>query len=307
MFPVPARSRRWSSIRLAAVAATIALAGTACGGQTGTNGGPSDGPDLGLIKPGVLSVAFRTDDKPASFLQDGKATGMYVDLMNEIAKRLRLTAEYVSSDFASLLPSVRNHRYDTAAFGVLVTPERADVTNFTTAVSYGEAQLISRKQQSLASVKDAAGRTVAVTRGSALIPLLQKTAPSVVIKEFPNIAASANALTVGQVDGLFTGTATTRELLAKHADFTASEKITSGKTAFPVAKDKQALLDALNKHLAAMIKDGTYTRLFYRWNPADVEIPDKLVADYPGMPTASSADAPASASASASPAPSKSS
>jgi polar amino acid transport system substrate-binding protein len=301
MSPFSARSRRWSSIRLAAVAATIALAATACGGQTGADAGSSNGPDLGLVKPGVLSVAFRTDDKPASFLQDGKATGMYVDLMNEIAMRLSLTAEYVSSDFASLLPSVRNHRYDTAAFGVLVTTEREGVTNFTTAVSYGEAQLISRKQQPLASVKDAAGKTVAVTRGSALIPLLQKTAPSVVIKEFPNIAASANALTVGQVDGLFTGTATTRELLAKHADFTASEKITSGKTAFPVAKDKQPLLDAMNKHLAAMIEDGTYTRLFYKWNPVDVVIPDKMVADYPGMPTAPSAGA------TASPAPSKSS
>ena len=289
MSPVFARSRRWSGVRLAAVAATIALAGTACSGQTGAKAGPANGADLGLVKPGVLSVAFRTDDKPASFLQDGKATGMYVDLMNEIAQRLGLTAEYTSSDFASLLPSVRNHRYDTAAFGVLVTPERAGVTSFTTAVSYGEAQLISRKQQPLAGVKDAAGKTVAVTRGSALIPLLQKTAPSVVIKEFPNIAASANALTVGQVDGLFTGTATTLDLLAKHADFTASEKITSGKTAFPVAKDKQSLLDALNKHLAGMIKDGTYTRLFYKWNPADVEIPDQMVADYPGMPTASSA------------------
>ena len=287
MFPASVRSRRWSGLRLAAVAATIALAGTACGGNAGTGAGPSDGPDLGLVQPGVLSVAFRTDDKPASFLQDGKATGMYVDLMDEIAKRLKLTTTYTSSDFASLLPSVRNHRYDTAAFGVLVTPEREEVTNFTGAVSYGEAQLISRKQTPLATVKDAAGKTIAVTRGSALIPLLQKTAPSVVIKEFPNIAASANALTVGQVDGMFTGTATTRELLAQHADFTASERITSGKTAFPVAKDKQALLDALDKQLAAMIKDGTYTRLYFKWNPADVAIPEQLVADYPGMPTAS--------------------
>jgi len=307
MSTVFARSRRWSGFRLAAVAVTIALAGTACGGQTGSTAGSSTGSDLGLVKPGVLSVAFRTDDKPASFLQDGKATGLYVELMDEIAKRLGLTTEYVSSDFASLLPSVRNHRYDTAAFGVLVTPEREGVTSFTTAVSYGEAQLISRKKQPLATVKDAAGKSVAVTRGSALIPLLQKTAPSVVIKEFPNIAASANALTVGQVDGLFTGTATTRELLAQHADFAASEKITSGKTAFPVAKDKQSLLDALNKHLAAMIKDGTYTRLFYKWNPADVAIPDEMVADYPGMPTAPSGGASSSVGATASPAPAQSS
>jgi ABC-type amino acid transport substrate-binding protein len=291
MPPASVRSRRPSSSRLAAVAVAVALAATACGGADGTDGGAGNGPDLGLIKPGVLSIAFRTDDKPASYLQDGKATGMYVDLMDEIAKRMGLKTTYVSSDFASLLPSVRNHRYDTAAFGVLVTPEREAVTNFTIAVSYGQAQLISRKQQPLASVTDAAGKTVAITRGSALIPLLQKTAPSVTIKEFPNIAASANALTAGQVDGLFSGTATVRELLAQHDDFTASEVITSGKTAFPVAKDKQKLLDAVNKNFDSMIKDGTYTRLFYKWNPADVQIPDQLIADHPGMPTAAPAGA----------------
>jgi ABC-type amino acid transport substrate-binding protein len=287
----PTPSRRWFSSRLAAVTVAVALAGTACGSTEGTQAGGQSGADLGLIKPGVLSIAFRTDDKPASFVQDGKATGMYVDLMDEIAKRMGLKTTYVSSDFASLLPSVRNHRYDTAAFGVLVTPEREAVTNFTAAVSYGEAQLISLKGQPIASVKDAGGKTVAITRGSALIPLLQKTAPSVVIKEFPNIAASANALTAGQVDGLFSGTATVRELLAQHDDFTASEIITSGKTAFPVAKDKQKLLDAVNKNLASMITDGTYTRLFYKWNPADAQIPEELVTEHPGMPTTAPAGA----------------
>ncbi|GAA1297424.1 amino acid ABC transporter [Planotetraspora silvatica] len=300
MPPASVRSRRRSSSRLAAVAIAVALAGTACGGADGTDGGAQNGADLGLVKPGVLSIAFRTDDKPASFLQDGKATGMYVDLMDEIAKRMGLKTTYVSSDFASLLPSVRNHRYDTAAFGVLVTPEREAVTNFTAAVSYGEAQLISLKQSPLATIKDSGGKTVAITRGSALIPLLQKTAPTVVIKEFPNIAASANALTAGQVDGLFSGTATVRELLAQHDDFTASEVITSGKTAFPVAKDKQKLLDAVNKNLDGMIGDGTYTRLFYKWNPADAQIPEELVTEHPGMSTTAPAGATASAAPSAS-------
>ncbi|GII55463.1 hypothetical protein Pth03_38520 [Planotetraspora thailandica] len=300
MPPASVRDRRRTSLRLATVAVAVALAGTACGGTGATDAGTQSGAGLGLIKPGILSVAFRTDDKPASFLQDGKATGMYVDLMDEIAKRMGLKATYVSSDFASLLPSVRNHRYDTAAFGVLVTPEREAVTNFTAAVSYGEAQLISLKKSPLAAIKDSGGKTVAITRGSALIPLLQKTAPTVVIKEFPNIAASANALTAGQVDGLFSGTATVRELLAQHDDFTASEVITSGKTAFPVAKDKQKLLDAVNKNLDSMIEDGTYARLFYKWNPADAQIPEELVAEHPGMPTTAPAGAASSTAPSSS-------
>ncbi|GAA4568893.1 substrate-binding periplasmic protein [Planotetraspora kaengkrachanensis] len=300
MPPASVRDRRRTSLRLATIALAVALAGSACGGADATDAATQNGADLGLIKPGTLSIAFRTDDKPASFLQDGKATGMYVDLMDEIAKRMGLKTTYVSSDFASLLPSVRNHRYDTAAFGVLVTPEREAVTNFTAAVSYGEAQLISLKGSPLATISASGGKTVAITRGSALIPLLQKTAPTVVIKEFPNIASSANALTAGQVDGLFSGTATVRELLAQHDDFTASEVITSGKTAFPVAKDKQKLLDAVNKNLDSMIEDGTYTRLFYKWNPADAQIPEELVTEHPGMPTTAPAGAAASVAPSAS-------
>jgi polar amino acid transport system substrate-binding protein len=54
--------------------------------------------------------------------------------------------------------------------------------------------------------------------------------------------------------------------------------------AFPVAKDRPALLAAMNQALAACMRDGTFTRLFVRWNPPSVPIPARLYADYPGMP-----------------------
>jgi polar amino acid transport system substrate-binding protein len=51
-----------------------------------------------------------------------------------------------------------------------------------------------------------------------------------------------------------------------------------------VAKDRPALLAAMNQALAACMRDGTFTRLFVRWNPPSVPIPARLYADYPGMP-----------------------
>jgi polar amino acid transport system substrate-binding protein len=32
------------------------------------------------------------------------------------------------------------------------------------------------------------------------------------------------------------------------------------------------------------MQNGTYTRLFAKWNPPSVEIPDDLFKEYPGMP-----------------------
>jgi len=239
---------------------------------------------LEINTPGVLRVAYRTDDKPVSFLQDGKPTGFMVELMNTVASRMGLKLTYVSTTFAAMLPAVRNHQYDTAAFGVLVTPQREAVVNFTTPVGYGQAQLVSRKNAPLAMLKDAAGKTVAVTTGSALIPLLQKTAPQVSIKEFPNVASSTNALVAGQVDGLFTGNATAQRIAVQHPELTATETIESDANAIPIAKDRPELLAAMDKALAAAMADGTYGRLFIKWNPPGTRIPERMFVDYPGMP-----------------------
>jgi polar amino acid transport system substrate-binding protein len=239
---------------------------------------------LDTLSPGVLRVAYRADDKPISFLQDGKPAGLLVDLMNAVGQRLGLKVEFVSTSFAAMLPSVRNHQYDSAAFGVLVTPAREKVVNFTTAISYGQARLVSRKDAALSEVQSASGKTVAVTIGSALIPLLKRIAPNVVIREFPNISASVNALLAGQVQGLFTGEAAAAHLIAQHEELTSSQSVESAMTAFPVAKDRPELLAAMNKALAEVMRDGTYTRLFVKWNPPSVPIPARMYEDYPGMP-----------------------
>jgi polar amino acid transport system substrate-binding protein len=254
-----------------------ALSLAACGGATGTTN------TLGTKTAGQITFAFRSDDKPQSFVQGDKPTGFMIELTEAMAAKMGLTPHYVSTDFNSMLPDVHNHTYDSAAFEVLVTPARQQVDDFTTPVTYSQAQLVSRKNAPVSSVQAAGGKSIAVTRGSELIPILQRQAPGVTVKEFPNIAASANALTAGQVDGLFTGVATTAQLLAQHPTFTATQEINTGAAALPVARDRSPLKQALDTALAAVIADGTYTTLFDKWNPAGLLIPSDMLKAYPGM------------------------
>ncbi|HJP77301.1 MAG TPA: transporter substrate-binding domain-containing protein [Pseudonocardiaceae bacterium] len=271
-------TRRRFGVATIAIAAAFSLA--ACGGATSSS---SANNQLGTKVAGQITFAFRSDDKPASFVQDGKPTGFLVELAQAMAAKMGVTANFVATDFDSMLPNVRNHKYDSAAFDVLITPARKQVVDFTTAVNYSEARLISRKSAPVSSIQAAGTKTVAVTTGSSLIPILQKQATGVTVKEFPNIAASANALEAGQVDGLFTGVATTAQLLTAHPDFTATQEINTGESAFPVAPDKQALLKSMNSALAAVIADGTYTKLFAKWNPPNLLIPQGMLTAYPGL------------------------
>ncbi|MDR3521258.1 MAG: ABC transporter substrate-binding protein [Acidocella sp.] len=260
---------------------------SACAGLTlwlGLSPSPAAASGMTLVTPGQLTVAYRTDDKPVSFIQDGVPSGLYVDFENAIGARLHLKVTFISTSFAAMLPAVRNHQYDTAAFGVLVTPERQAVVDFTTPVGYSQAELISLKTAPIAKVNGAEGKTIAVTVGSALIPVLKQIAPGVTVKTFPNIASSANALLAGQVDGLFTGQETTAQLLAKHPEFATSQTVTSGEIAFPVAKDNPQLLKAVNGAIAGIMKDGTFTKIFAKWSDPSMTLPDQLYQDYPGMP-----------------------
>lgn len=240
--------------------------------------------DFKLVQPGQLTVAYRTDDKPVSFIENGEPSGFMVEFERAIGKELGVEVVFVSTNFESMVPAVRNEQYDTAAFGVLVTPERREAVDFTTPVGYGEARLVTLEKAPIEKVESAGGKTVAITRGSALIPLLKKIAPDVTVREFPNIAASLNALKAGQVDGLFTGLATADRLVKQHPDLAASQKVVSGVDGFPVAKTRPNLLAAMNAAIAKLMKDGTYTKIFVKWNPPSVEIADKLFKDYPGMP-----------------------
>ena len=61
-----------------------------------------------------------------------------------------------------------------------------------------------------------------------------------------------------------------------------TESVSSGVNAFPVAKDHPNLLAALNKALASIMLDGTFTTLFHKWYPGE-EIPPQLLKDYPGL------------------------
>lgn len=239
---------------------------------------------LKTVRPGQLTIAYRTDDKPVSFIKDGKPTGFLVELNNAVARKLGLKVVYIATNFASMVPGVRNGVYDTAAFDMLESEARAKIVDFTVPVGYNQARLVTLKTAKIEKVEDAGGKTIAITRGSALIPKLEKIAPKVSVREFPNIAASLNALLAHQVDGLFTGLSTANGLVTKHAQLAASQMVTTGKAGFPIAKDNGALKAAYDKALTGLMTDGTFTRLWEKWHPASVRIPEDLYKVYPGMP-----------------------
>lgn len=262
---------------------------TACGGSdstsassNSTNSGAATG-DLGLKDPGTITFGI-TNDPPISFVENGEPTGLYVDLTKAMASNMGLKTKYVTIPIANIVPNVQNHVIDSAAFSLVVTPDRTAAVSFTTDVTDEAIAMLYRKGQ-VVDPNNLSGRTLGALVGSVYTG--QGYFPSdVTVKTYPNKAAVYSALSIGAVDGVPTspGAATTAQTDYKGALEISRTLIRPNVEAMPVAKDRPALLAALNSALKKVMTDGTYATLYKKWNFAgEFGISTRLLAIYPGL------------------------
>ncbi|MET1231845.1 MAG: transporter substrate-binding domain-containing protein, partial [Candidatus Limnocylindrales bacterium] len=153
------------SRRIAVVISTFMLALAACGGGAGTSGSPSAGasggspsaaasggspsagsPDdmLARIKSnGVIRVATDANYAPQSFLKpDGTGEGFDIDVANEIAKRLGVTAEFQYPQWAVIEGGNWADRFDISVGSMTVTETRKnEIFDMTQPYYYTPAQM----------------------------------------------------------------------------------------------------------------------------------------------------------------------
>lgn len=259
--------------------ATALVAGISFSSASFAQGAPVD-----TVVQGQLTVLYNPASPPTSFNKDGKATGMAVEIVEEIARRLNLKTEFrAHSDLAGVLPAVSNRQYDLAAIGLMRTPEREAVVDFSNSWYYGWFPLIIEKSSGLKGYKDLSGKVVGVNKGSIQERYMSENHPDIQLMAFPNDTAAVAALNAGKVNGVLTGSALLEETLKRFPNLdVAARTPTPYPNAFPVRKGNETLRKALDDTMSAMVKDGTYVKIFDKWHAGDA-LPEPMYSDYPGL------------------------
>ncbi len=115
---------------LSVMALTLALSFAACGG--GDDGGGDD--LLGSIEEkGVLTVSTDPAYPPQSELnkETGEYEGFDIDVATEIAKRMDVDIAWQAPAWETIISGSWNGRWDISVGSMTITPERAEVLNFT--------------------------------------------------------------------------------------------------------------------------------------------------------------------------------
>lgn len=255
-------SRRRLIAHLPAVAVAIGLALPAMA---------VDNP-YGLINPAEISVGTMGDAKPYTFTTaDGSFTGFDIELFLDVARRMGFSKEQViftGQDFAALMPSVANERFDVAVAAIGTTEKRKQTVDFSDGYLAGYLTVLT----SDAGIADAAGlkgKRLGVVQGTLQEIYAEKTFTETDLVKFPDNNSAVSALNNGTVDAHFLDYEAAKDYTARYPELKLAINIPSfdAPAGFVVRKGSDRLREALNEGLRGAMQDGTWKTLYEKWFP----------------------------------------
>ncbi|MDX0431633.1 transporter substrate-binding domain-containing protein [Sinorhizobium medicae] len=227
---------------------------------------------LGLIDPATISVGTMGDAKPYAFTtSDGNFTGFDIELFLNVAERIGFKKDQViftGQEFAALMPSVANSRFDVAAAAIGTTEKRKETVDFSDGYIAGYLSVLTAD----ASITDAAGlkgKRLGVVQGTLQEIYAEKNFTGADLVKFPDNNSAVAALNNATVNAHFLDYEAAKDYSSRYPELKIAINIPSfdAPAGFVVRKGNDALREALNKALHAAMQDGTWKTLHEKWFP----------------------------------------
>jgi cystine transport system substrate-binding protein len=222
---------------------------------------------------GTIKVGTEGTYPPFTFKNEkGELEGFDVDIINEVAKRLQVKAEFVPTEWKSMFVGLDSERFDVIANQVSINEKRLEKYDFSIPYTVSGAQVIVNKDTTdINGIEDFKGRKVGVTQGSNWEEIAKKAEANIqhykgANEIFADLAAKRIEATVN--DRLFVA-----EYLLKNPNPNlkiGGKTFDTAKMGFAFRKGSPELIAAVDKALKEMQEDGTYLKISQKWFGEDV-------------------------------------
>ncbi|HKV44212.1 MAG TPA: ABC transporter substrate-binding protein [bacterium] len=259
-------------IPVGGLVALLVLMGVGGGSALGAPNCPPKVAHPPLVQTGTLIGAINPTVPPIQYVdKDGKIVGLDVDLGNEIAKRLCLTMQFWSLQFATMIPGLKDGRFDMIDSFMFYTEERAAQVIM---IPYGASTLgilVPRSNtEKITGPKDFSGKKFGVELGTvdakdaeqADQELKAGGKPGIEVHTFANYSDVLQALRAGQVDGAFVGTEEAYYYQRQGQTFFRVALTGYDPHAEALAFKDRALADQVAAVLNQMKQDGSLDKIF---------------------------------------------
>ncbi len=128
---------------------------------------------------GELVISSDANYAPQSFLDDkGELVGFDIDVSKEVAKRLGVTAKFVTPDWDLIVAGKWGGRWDLSIGSMTITAERAEVVDFSIPYYYTPAQFaVHKDNKTIKALDDFKEKTVGLGSGTTYESYLDPNQP----------------------------------------------------------------------------------------------------------------------------------
>lgn len=230
-------------------------------------------PDLGgrtlVVGSDTTYPPFETVD------QSGNIVGFDVDVVNAICERINCVAKFQTTAWDGIFAAMANGEFDMIASGITITPERAQVVEFTDPYHEVNQAIALRTGDGHLTLAD-------FTDGKLILGAQAGTTNAILAEElvgrdrlriYDDFNAAVLALVNGDVDGVMIDDSSADAFVQQYAgQIVASiRNVESGETLGFAVQPGDELVDALNAGLAAIRADGTLAALAEKWFTGEEE------------------------------------
>lgn len=242
----------------------------ACGGDGGASTVAEDctpAHTFDTVEEGVLTVGVYDLPPYISTTGEGGMSGIDAELVREVAALECLEVKAVSAEAAAQIPGVQNGRLDVAVGDWYRTEARAEVVNISDPLYLDDMGIISA--DGVDTVSGLEGRTVGTVDGYLWVEDL-KTLLGDDLKLYPSATNLQQDLKAGRIDiGIDSYGSAVQTLegddslqIAKaQPDPRVAASEQPAQSGWPLPKDNQALLDAINADIATLHENGTIEKV----------------------------------------------
>jgi cyclohexadienyl dehydratase len=198
-----------------------------------------------LRRIGVVRVGTTGDYAPFSSDAGGELRGLDIELAVGLAKEWAVTPVYVRTTWPTLMADLAARRFDFAAAGITVTPERSRVADFSVAYHVDGKTAIARRADAarfatLAQI-DQPGVRVIVNPGGTNERFVRERVSRATIVVHPDNRTVFAEIVAGRADVMFTDGVEVRLQARRHPELvgTLAEPLTQAGKAILLPKDSE--------------------------------------------------------------------
>jgi len=221
---------------------------------------------LKKISENILIVGTNAEFAPFTFVKNDIVVGFDIDVIKEVAKRLKKEIEIKDMPFDILIPEIQRGSIHVIAAGLTPTPKKEKEVRFSTCYFSEPLTIISLAINPLKTIEELTGKDIIVNDGyTADFYMSEIKGPN--LKRLPTPAAAFQALQSGRADAFVTAKSTAAPYFKQYGNkqFVMTPIKKEECYAIAIAPLYADLVPQINNILDAMMKDGTINQLKKRW------------------------------------------